>query len=177
MTAVEIFVDETKRSDYVLCAAVVSAHDLTAARKIMRELKPHNRNRLHMHDEGAANRRRIIADFVRRTPIREAHIWVATIGGRSERSVREDCLRELAIGVTALGARRILVESCSQDKQDRAVLTDALAGIGALDKVRVDIDVPAAHELLWAADLVAWAYAAGGRERRQIEPFVTVHRI
>ena len=177
MTAVEIFVDETKRSDYLLCAAVVSVHDLAVARKIMRELKPRNRNRLHMHDEGAASRRRILAEFLRRNPIREAHLWIAAIGGRSERSVREDCLRELALGVAALGATRILVESCGQDKQDRATLTGALAGIGALETVRVDIDVPTAHELLWAADLVAWAYAAGGRERRQIQRLVTVHRV
>jgi hypothetical protein len=50
----------------------------------------------------------------------------------------------------------MVVESCSQDKQDLAAITGALAAIGALDQVRAVIETPRSHELLWAADIVAY---------------------
>ena len=36
------------------------------------------------------------------------------------------------------------------------------------------LDKPTAHELLWAADLVAWAYGVGGAAREAVSPLVTV---
>ena len=38
MNGIELFVDESCRTDYLLCAAVVPVGDITAARKMMREL-------------------------------------------------------------------------------------------------------------------------------------------
>ena len=172
-----MFVDEVRRRDYVLCAAVVPAGDLVRARRIMRELKPNNRSRLHLHDEGAASRRRILADFGRSAPIAAAHLWIARIGGRPERAVRDDCFRSLIPGVLEIGATRIVVESCSQDVQDRAVIGEALARRRAVGTVRYDVVPAAADELLWAADLVGWAYGAGGDYRRAIADLVTVHRV
>ncbi|CCW10591.1 hypothetical protein QLG13_28255 (plasmid) [Rhodococcus aetherivorans] len=39
------------------------------------------------------------------------------------------------------------------------------------------MDRPHAHELLWAADLIAYADTAGGQLRRAIDSLVTVHRV
>ncbi len=78
--SVEIFVDESRRRDYLLCGAVVAAGDIAAARKTMRELKPNNRDRLHMKDE-SRNSDRLIREFVRRQPIAEAHIFVGALSG------------------------------------------------------------------------------------------------
>ena len=83
--SVQVFVDEGKRGGYLLCAAIVPTEKLADARRVMRELKPGNRRRLHMHSEGTASRRRILAEFSRREPIREAHLWIARIDGRPER--------------------------------------------------------------------------------------------
>ncbi|GCE40958.1 hypothetical protein Rhow_004601 [Rhodococcus wratislaviensis] len=177
MAVVEVFVDETKERGYLLCAAVVASRRLTESKKAMRELKPNNRDRLHMHDERPANRGRIVKEFMRVCPVDEAHIFIAPIAGRRERAVRDDCLAELARKSAALGANRILVESCSQDRQDFRVLTGSLSAIGALDQVRVEVDVPTSNEMLWAADLVVWAYAAGGRNRELVMPIVQVHNI
>jgi hypothetical protein len=178
MPAVEFFVDESRRRDYLLCAAVVADADIDSARRVMRDLKPRNRNRLHMKDE-TRNRDRLISEFVRLRPIAEAHVFVGAMQGtrRTERNVRSRCLDTLACYAAEAGATRILVESCSQDKQDRAAMTDALARIGALDRVRVAIDAPTSHELLWAADLIAWAYGGGGTLRSVIAPLVTVHNV
>ena len=177
MPTVEIFVDEAKTKDYLICAVVVPSEDLAAARKTMRALKPNNRDRLHMHDERPENRRRIVAAFARTPPIRQAHLFTAPIAGRPHRQVRDQLLAALAVHSAELGARRILVESCAQDKQDLAALTGALARVGALETVRAMVDRPHAHELLWAADLIAYAYTAGGQLRRAIDSLVTVHRV
>lgn len=177
MAVVEVFIDEARNKDYLICAVVVPAADLTLARKQMRTLKPGNRDRVHMHTEGDKSRRKILAEFVQNMPITEAHLFKAAIGGRPDRAVRDDLLREAATLAAGIGAQRIVVESCSQDKQDFVVITGALVAIGALDRVRVAIERPRHHELLWAADVVAYAYNAGGAMRACIRHFVTVHEV
>lgn len=178
MSKFELFVDESCRGDYLLCAAVVPASDITTARKAMRDLKPKNRNRLHMKAE-TRNREQIITKFVQTAPIAEAHIFIGSLRGTrtTQRQVRTDCLEALGLYAAENSVTRIVLESCSQDKQDHAAVTGALAAKGALDRIRVSIDVPTAHELLWAADLVAWAYGAGGWARAAIAPLVTVHQL
>jgi hypothetical protein len=48
----------------------------------MRDLRPGNRSRLHMHAEGAASQRRILAEFGRSAPIAAAHLWIAPVAAR-----------------------------------------------------------------------------------------------
>lgn len=91
--------------------------------------------------------------------------------------MRDECFRSLVPGVLELGATRIVVESCSQDAQDRAVIGEALASRRAVGAVRYDVVPAASEELLWAADLVGWAYGAGGDYRGAIADLVTVHRV
>lgn len=178
MNGIKLFVDESCRTDYLLCAAVVPVGDITAARKMMRELKPKNRDRLHMKAE-TRNRGQIISRFMAARPISQAHIFTGHLRGtsRTQREVRTECLHALATYAADNAATRILVESCSQDKQDRDALIGALAAKGASDRVRVMLDKPTAHELLWAADLVAWAYGVGGAAREAVSPLVTVHTL
>ncbi|QIX53532.1 hypothetical protein [Rhodococcus sp. DMU1] len=61
--------------------------------------------------------------------------------------------------------------------QDLAALTGDLAPVGALETVRAMVDRPHAHELLRAADLIAYAYTAGGQLRCAIDSLVIVHRV
>jgi len=178
MPAVELFVDESCRMDYLLCAVVVPVGDIAAARRMMRELKPKNRDRLHMKNE-TRNRDQIISRFVQSPPISQAHIFKAGLRGtgRTQREVRTECLHALGAYAAESGVTRILVESCSQDEQDRTAVIGALAAQGASERVRVMVDRPTAHELLWAADLVAWAYGAGGWARTAISPLVKMHTL
>jgi len=172
---VEVFVDEGKRGGYLLCAAIVPSADIAAARRAMRALKPGNRRRLHMHSEGASRRQEILARFVAAPPISAAHLWRAPIRGRPERDVRDDCFRGLVAGVLEMGARRIVVESCSQDRQDEQVIGACLAEAGAIGRVSYAVVPADSDELLWAADLITWAYGAGGDARRAIAELLTIH--
>ena len=161
MPAVEIFVDESRRGEYVLVAAVVASGDIPRAKKIMRNLKPSNRTRLHMHAEGRVSRAKILAEFLRVQPIDKALVFTMPIRGRTERQVRTALLQELTTKAVELGATRILVESCSQDREDHSAVVGALVKAGMQDKVRVEVDSPHSNEMLWAADVVAWAYSHG----------------
>ncbi|NGP09244.1 hypothetical protein G6038_27980 [Rhodococcus sp. 14C212] len=118
-----------------------------------------------------------MAAFARTPPIRQALLVTAPIAGRPHRQVPGRPPAALAVHSAELGARRILVESCAQDKQDLAALTGALAHIGAPPTVRAMVDHPHAHELLWAADLIAYAYTAGGQLRRASDSLVTAARV
>ncbi|WP_037190547.1 hypothetical protein [Rhodococcoides fascians] len=158
MPTVEIFVDESRHGDYVLVAAVVTAGDLGRAKKVMRSLKPANRDRVHMHDEGRSSRAKIIAEFIRQRPVSSALVFTAPIRGRAERQVRTELLRALTRKAVELGANRILIESCAQDKQDRAAVLEVLVPLRAHDRVAVVVDAPRSNEMLWAADIIAWCY-------------------
>lgn len=174
---VEVFVDEGKRGSYLLCAAVVASADVTAARRAMRALQPANRRRLHMHSEGTSSRQQILARFVQAPPIREAHLWRVPLHALSERAARDECFRALVPGVLKLGVSRIVVESCSQDQLDERVIGSSLAVAGLVGTV--DYRVVPAHsdELLWAADVITWAYMAGGRHQQAISRLVTLHEL
>ena len=58
MTARHIYVDETKQRDYLLVASVHIATDLSALRRLIRELLMPNQRCLHMKDENPGRRRR-----------------------------------------------------------------------------------------------------------------------
>ncbi len=93
------------------------------------------------------NRRRIVAAFARTPPIRQAHLVTAALVGRPHRQVPGRLLAAWAVHSAELGARRILVESCAQDRQDLAARTGALAHIGAPTTVRARVDRPHTREL------------------------------
>ncbi len=70
-----------------------------------------------------------------------------------------------------------MVESCAQDQQDKAVIGSSLAQAGALGQVEFRVVPAQSDELLWVADLVTWAYLAGGRSQRAVADLVTVHNL
>jgi hypothetical protein len=170
MPSVEIFVDESRHRNYVLAAAVVATGDLKQSKKSMRTIKPANRDRVHMHAEGRASQDKILAEFIRLRPIAKAFVFTGSVDrGRSERDVRNALLQELAWKAVDLGATRILIESCDQDKEDLNAVVGALVKAGARDRVRVDVDTPHSNEMLWAADIVAWAVGHGNRKLEAAE--------
>lgn len=175
LVSVEVFIDEGKRGGYLLCAAVVPSADVAAARPTMRALKPGNRRRLHMHSQGSTRRQQILARFLAAPPISAAQLWRAPIRGRPERDSRDDCFRELVEGVLDLGVRRIVVKSCSQDRQDERVIGESPARAGAIRRVSYSVVPAKTDELLRAADVITWAYGAGGDARRAVAGLLTVH--
>lgn len=109
--AIELFVDESCRTDYLLCAAAVPASNMAVARQRMRDLKPTNRDRLHMHAE-PRRRNQILSQFLRSPPIDQTHVFVAVRRGTqySQRHARTRCLEALARYAADHGVTRVLIE-------------------------------------------------------------------
>lgn len=171
-----LFVDESRRGSYLLCAAVVPSTDLVTSRRFMRNLKPSNKNRIHMQDEGPAVRNQILAEFCRTAPISEAHVYIASVTRRSERQVRDDCFHSLTLDALKIRAARLVIETCDQDRADSKVIGDTLAKVGRLGQLRWDHETPTGHEMLWAADIIAWAYGSKQRSHRElVDQFVIAH--
>ncbi len=174
MATVEIFVDETRGTNYILVAAAVASSDLAQSRRVLRALKPANRDRVHMHAEGKRSRDRILAEFLRKQPITTAVVFVGALAGRRERDVRTELLQAVAAKAIELKATRILIESCAQDKADRSAVVGVLAKAGMHDRIQVVVDTPHSHELLWAADILAWAFGHGHRRRLEDDGLIEV---
>jgi hypothetical protein len=66
---------------------VVADAYVAAARRFMRCLKPANKSRVHMQDEGPAVRNKILKEFCDAPPITQAHIYIASVTRTAPSSV------------------------------------------------------------------------------------------
>lgn len=102
-----IYVDESKRREYLVVAAVVSLADLGTSRDRLRELLLPRQPRLHFRDERDARKHRIIS-AVLELDIR-ADIYVADLAGGVV-DARRRCLTALAASALTRDIRRIVIE-------------------------------------------------------------------
>ncbi len=163
----QLFVDESQRRDYLLCAAILTPDELEPARRAMRSLLAKGQRRLHFVDE-SAQRRRAILSAVTKLDIR-ARIYVSRA---NERVARPALMSALAAELPK-DARRLVIESRGQrDRDDRQLLVE-LRKKGVLSELVAYEHMPAhAEPLLWVADAVAWAYGIRDPWRRLVEPII-----
>jgi hypothetical protein len=161
-----VFVDESVRKTYLICAVLVDPADLDVARRKLRELCKPGQRRLHMAKEQLPRRRKIL------TAVTSLHLGARVFGcdGRPI-DARRHCLQALVADLVHLDAARLVIERLeTQERADRKWIHDTLAGLGAQLNY---LHQPAYDEpLLWAADAVAWAYGAGNDWRRRVEKVV-----
>jgi hypothetical protein len=157
-----VFVDETERTSYVICAVVVEPGALDVSRKVLRELRKPGQARLHMVKERASRRREILA-AVGRIDVRA---WLYEISARPT-AARPRCLQALVADLVDAGAAQLVLERLeTQEHADRRCIRVALMAREAVLAYRHE--PPRAEPLLWAADAIAWAYSAGGDWRRRV---------
>ncbi|MEU7937831.1 hypothetical protein [Microbispora bryophytorum] len=159
------FVDESARGGYLICTVVIAPEDLSASRQALRKLCKPGQQRIHMTSE-SDNRRREILSEIDGLGV-AAHVYQAELGKRSQRVVRDDCIRAAVPGLIAMGVSRLVIESCDQDRQDRLVIHETLSKAEAHDRLTYRHDRPASEPLLWVPDALAWAYGKGGDWRRR----------
>jgi len=165
---VQVFVDESIRGEtYMLCAVRFRPGDLLAARNAMRALCHHGRRRVHMVKESASARREILARVCELPGA--ARIYVAD--GHPV-PTRANCLAGLLDDLCTLDppARRLTLESMEgQDHRDREVIVRGRYGRPVLDALTYEHMRGHEEPLLAVADVIAWAYGAGGDWRRRAE--------
>ncbi len=163
-----VFIDESVRQSYALCAVWVANSDVNETRRSIRPMCRPGQRRLHFSKEQDSRRRHLLTAFAS-LPI-HARIFVAR--GRPV-AARRWCLEQFVReAVTEFPHRRVdrIAIECRrpvEDDWDRRVIYGEL--------LRLDAELPyehlRAHEdpMLWASDAIAWAYTAGGEWRSRID--------
>lgn len=76
--------------------------------------------------------------------------------------------------VTDLDLDRLVIEpAVGQDEHDRRALQQAVHKAGLHGRLHCEHQQPKHEPLLWAADAIVFAYAAGGDLRRRCQPVIT----
>lgn len=174
MSTRHIYVDETKRRDYLMVAAVVLGEDLTAARAVIQDLLKPGQHHLHMKDE-ADGRKETIAKTLVAADLR-ATIYDAGRRHRTQLQARAACLSALVEDLAASDLETLIV--LDQDEtimhSDRQLLYRAVRDAGSESTLRYEHRRSTAERLLGIPDAFAWCWAKGGRWRAHIRPVVTV---
>ncbi|NUT98968.1 MAG: hypothetical protein HOY78_43895 [Saccharothrix sp.] len=162
-----VFVDESRRSVYLLVAAFVETGRLAAVRALMRRLRVAGERRLHFKSESDAVRKDVIGHLV------EARLRTRVYLGRgASEAVRQACLARLVGDAVERGAVRLVLDTRGpvEDRLDRRVITRALREGGSADDA-IFYEHLGSHgdPALWIPDAVAWCYGAGGEWRRRVE--------
>ncbi|MBY8848247.1 hypothetical protein [Saccharothrix longispora] len=166
-----VFVDESRRSSYLLVAALVDTRRLVAVRSLMRGLRVPGERRLHFKSESDTVRKDVVGRLV------DAGLRCRVYQGRGPvEAVRQVCLARLVADLVEEGAVERLVLDArgpAEDRVDRRVITRSLRGCGVPDD-SISYEHLASHgdPALWVPDAVAWCQGAGGDWRRRVAPVV-----
>lgn len=170
MSGAHIFVDETKRRDYLMVAAVALPAEQKAFRALIRELKLPGQRRLHMQSESDP-RRRAIASSIVRAGVR-ATVYNAGSRYKTERDRRAACLHALVHDAARRRDELLVIEEDqslrSWDQQRLIELTRA----ANCRSLRYEHRTAGQEQLLALPDAIAWCVAKGGDWLRRIEPCV-----
>ncbi|TDD64765.1 hypothetical protein E1262_27120 [Jiangella aurantiaca] len=165
--ALHAYVDESKRRDYIVAAAVITAAEVAAARRAMRGLLLPKQPRIHFKDEKGPRKEQIVTVALDISV--EARIYVC----RTRHSARENCLTAMVPDLVAVGVDRLVLErDTSTERLDKRVLFEATRKAGT--EMTYQHDMPRQEPLLWAPDAIAWCWAAGGAWRQRVADHVTV---
>jgi hypothetical protein len=167
-----VFVDESKRHDYLLVAVSTGSIGTEYVRRTMRSLVLPGQYRLHMKDERDA-RKRSIATAICTCAVR-AVVYDAGRRYRNERERREACLRGLVADLAVGGDDVVVVleEDETLVAYDRAVLFRAVQSSDCAELLSYRHSGPAGEPMLWVPDAIAWCWAKGGDWRRRIAPVI-----
>ena len=166
------FVDESYRSDYILCAALIESRQVGAARRAMTSQLRGGQARIHMAKENDGRRKSLLASIAQTAA--GAHLVAVRVRGQSMRSSRDVAFAELTSQLVALGTERLVIESCDQDRRDTQVVGDTLARLGVSGTLEIQHLRPHDEPLLWIPDAIAWAYGKGTKEWRSlVGPLIT----
>ena len=171
--AVDVFVDESVRRDYVLSAVRVDPRDLSTARSYVRKLLLGGERRIHFSKESNRRRRELLAR------LSDHGFDVALYAAPAHYPLaRQRLLTQLVADVGAELHRLVLESRDAGDVADQRHLIDLHRGGLFPDTATYEHLRPHEEPLLWVADALAWSYGAAGDWHRRIETMVTlVHEL
>lgn len=167
-----VYLDETKRSGYVVAAASIT--DPTAARRVVRSLILPGQRRVHMVRERQARKRQII-DAICALAVTTT-IYDAGHHHPSELAARAACLRALLADLKGGDTSLTIEQDDGLVRHDNRWLIEATRATGQRDTLRYEHRQASVEPLLAIPDIAAWAWTKGGDWRRRVEPIITAVR-
>lgn len=165
-----VFVDESRRSSYLLVAAFVETRQLPGVRTLMRRLRVAGERRLHFKSESDTVRKDVIGRLV------DAGFRSRIYLGRGpSEAVRQRCLARLVVDLVEERVTRLVLDGRGpvEDRVDRRVITRSLRECGVPDD-SILYEHLGSHgdPALWVPDAIAWCHGAGGEWRKRVAPLV-----
>ncbi len=165
-----IYIDESVRSSYFLCAVAVSTSETARLRYHLKKLRTAGQSAIHMQTETTA-RQAQIADAIHSVPCKSLIVTVA-MPRFADLAARKQALEQACSHSLLQRAQLITLDSSNTITQDRQIIAKATS--------QKDLNFPhyrhmnSRHEpLLWLPDIIAWCYGRGGTWRDAVEPLVT----
>ncbi|MBS9533861.1 hypothetical protein KIH27_09720 [Mycobacterium sp. M1] len=166
-----LFIDERKHGGYLLVAAVIEAHQVPTARRVVGALLLPGQRRIHMKAENPG-RKRTIARALAEAGI-PAVVYDAGRHYRTQREARQQCLRAIvsdhADGVETL---MVIEEDRTLVDSDRRILYQAVREAGCVDCLHYDHRRAESERLLGIPDAIAWCWGSGNPWRTLVQPSV-----
>ncbi|XVS64707.1 hypothetical protein ACQPYE_01175 [Actinosynnema sp. CA-299493] len=165
-----VFVDESRRSSYLLVAVFIETRQLLAVRTLMRRLRVAGERRLHFKSESDTIRKDVVGRLV------DAGFRSRVYLGRGPSEVvRQRCLARLVTDLLDERVKRLVLDARgpAEDGVDRRVIFQALCDRGApVDSFSYEHLNSHSDPALWVPDAIAWCHGAGGEWRRRAAPLV-----
>jgi hypothetical protein len=167
-----VFVDESVRQSYLLCAVWIDRSTLPEVRRAVRALRLRGQRRIHFSKEQPGRRRELLTAFVK---------LGATIRVYSTRGpallARRRCMRALLTDIGTTPIARLTIESGDHENDvDRQVIFEMTNVVPGLKDVSYHHLRAFEEPMLWLADAFAWAYGAGPPWRRMIDAVLDYDR-
>jgi hypothetical protein len=165
-----VYVDETKRSGYVLAATSVT--ELEATRRAVRSLVLPGQRRLHMKQEQPRRRRGIVSALT--TMPLETTIYDAGRLHRTDREARAACLALLVEDLAGASndTKLVIEQDDSLVSYDNQHLIEAIRATGQRETLQYEHRRAYEEPLLALPDVVAWCWVRSGDWRRRIAPIL-----
>jgi hypothetical protein len=161
-----VFVDESKRSDYLLAAAALSSTHARTARGLVRGLLLAGQRRVHMVKERPARQRTILSTLSASGA--RVVIYRAARGPGPDHDRRRRCLERLVADHSGADDTHLVIElDETLLARDRSVLYATSRREGCADRLRYRHERASTEPLLSVPDAVAWAWSQGGDWRRR----------
>jgi len=168
-----VYVDETKRTGYVMAAA--SLRDPQAARRVVRGLILPGQRRVHMVRERPARKSQII-DAVCAMEV-TVTIYDAGRDHESELAARVACLRAIVTDLKGDDDAYLTIErDDGLVRHDNRWLIETTRITDQRDTLHYEHSRAGEEPLLAVPDVVAWCWTKGGEWRRRVESVVAVVR-
>lgn len=173
MSFVHAYIDESGRqkAKFMMCAATVALGDVAVIRDELLRIRPKGSSRIHMKSAGKEAGR-----IIRAVSELDVHSYLFVVNKDcAVRDARDLALTQTFEKLRDLGVTRTVIESCSQDSEDRRIIQQVLGSSPAMEYRHEQGNT--GTPLLWIPDVHAWAWGRSATFRAIVAPRVTVEYV